>query len=54
MHNIIVSEPMDLIHINLMGLEMTVYTKEKPDMKKVLVVVDYFFHYVQAIKVDNK
>ena len=39
--NITASEPIDLIHIDLVGFETTIDTKEKPIVNKVLVVVDH-------------
>ena len=47
------SEPMDLVYVDLVGLETTMDVKKQPDMKKLLVVVDHFSCYVQAYKVDN-
>ena len=45
---------MDLVHIDFVGMETTVSTKAKPDVQKVLVVVDHFSRYVQAYKIENK
>ena len=36
------TEPMDLIHVNLVGMEVTVKTKKKPVVQKILVVTDHF------------
>ena len=52
--NIAATEPMDLIHIDLVGLEMTVDTRKTPVVKKVLVVVNHFSCYVQAYNVPDK
>ena len=52
--NIVASEPMDLIHIDLIGLEMTMDTLKKPEVQKLLVVVDHCSRYVQAYRVNNK
>ena len=54
MCSITASEPMDLIHTDLVGLETTVDTRKTPIVEKVLVVVDHFSRYVQAYKVANK
>ena len=34
-------EPMDLIHIDLVGMEVTIETKKKPVVQKILVVTDH-------------
>ena len=52
--NITVSEPMDLVHIDLLGLETTMNTKICPAVAKILVITDHFSCHVQAYKVDNK
>ena len=39
---------MELVHIDYVGMEVTVAAKEKPVVKNVLVVVDHFTWYVQA------
>ena len=39
---ITVTEPMDLMHIDLVGMEVTVETKKKPVVQKLLVVTDHF------------
>ena len=48
------TEPMDLIHINLVRMEVTVETKKKPVVQKILVVTDHFSRFVQAYKVKDK
>ena len=48
------TEPMDLIHVNLVGIEVTVETKMKPVVQKILVVTDHFSRFVQAYKVKDK
>ena len=48
------TEPMDLIHINLVRMEVTVETKKKPVVQKILVVMDHFSHFVKAYKVKDK
>ena len=52
--NITVSEPMDLVHIDLLGLETTMNTKVHPTVAKILVITDHFSHHVQAYKVEDK
>ena len=48
------TEPMDLVHINLVRKEVTVKTKKKPVVQKILVVTDHFSSFVQAYKVKDK
>ena len=48
------TEPMDLMHIDLVGMEVTVKTKKKPVVQKILVVTDHFSWFVQAYKVKDK
>ena len=52
--NIMASEPMDLMHIDLLGLETTMNTKVHPNVAKILVITDHFSHHVQANKVEDK
>ena len=53
MQPIICTEPMELVHIDYVGMEVTVATDKKPIMKNVLVVVDHFTRYVQAFVTKN-
>ena len=53
MQPIICTEPMELVHIDYVGMEVTVATDKKPVVKNVLVVVDHFTHYVQAFVTKN-
>ena len=48
MQPIICTEPMELVHINYVRMEVTVATDKKPIVRNVLVVVDHFTRYVQA------
>ena len=48
------TEPMDLIHINLIGMEVTVEIKKKPMVQKILVMTYHFSRFVQAYKVKDK
>ena len=53
MQPIICTEPMELVHINYLGMEVTVATDKKPVVQNVLVVVDHFTQYVQAFVTKN-
>ena len=53
LHPIICTEPMDLVHIDYVKMEVTVGLKEKPVVKDVLVVEDHFTHYIQAYVMKN-
>ena len=53
MQPIICTEPMELVHINYVGMEVTVATDKKPVVWNVLVVVDHFTRYVQAFVTKN-
>ena len=53
MQPIICTEPMELVHIDYVGMEMTVATRDKPVVKNVLVIVDHFTWYVQAYVTRN-
>ena len=39
------TEPMALVHIDLVGMEVTVETKKKPVMQKILLVTDHFSQF---------
>ena len=54
MQPIICTEPMELVHIDYAGMEVTVATQEKPVVKNVLVVVYHFTWYVQAYVTQNQ
>ena len=53
MQPIICTEPMELVHIDYVGMEVTVVTDKKPVVKNVLVVMDHFTQYVQAFVTKN-
>ena len=53
MEPIVCTQPMELVHIDYVGMEVTVATKEKPVVKNVLVVVDHFTRYIQAFVTNN-
>ena len=46
MQPIICTEPMELVHIDYVGMEVTLVTDKKPVVRNVLVVVDHFTRYV--------
>ena len=48
------TEPMDLMHIDLVGMEVTIETKKKPVVQKILVVIDHFSQFIQAYKVKDR
>ena len=50
---ILCTEPMDLVHIDYVKMEVTVGLKEKPEVKDVLVVEDHFTQYLQAYVTNN-
>ena len=52
--NIVALEPMDLIHVDLLGLETTMDPQVTPSVQKILVVTDHFSRHVQAYKVPDK
>ena len=53
MEPIVCTQAMELVHIDYVGMEVTVSTKDKLVVKNVLVVVDHFTHYVQAFVTNN-
>ena len=53
MQPIICTEPMELVHIDYVGMEVTIATNKKPVVKNMLMVVDHFTHYVQAFVMKN-
>ena len=54
MCTITATEPMDLVPIDLVRMEVTIETKKKPVVQKILVVTDHFSRFVQAYKVKDK
>ena len=48
------TEPLDLVHIDIVNMETTVATKDTPVVKKVLVVVDHFTRYVRAFVIPDR
>ena len=53
MEPIVCTEPLDLIHIDYISMEVTVGVKEKPVIKNVLVIEDHFTCYTQASVTNN-
>ena len=53
MQPIICTKPMELVHIDYIGMEVMVVTDKKPIVKNVLVVIDHFTWYVQAFVTKN-
>ena len=53
MEPILCTQPMELVHVDYKGMEVTLAAKEKPAVKNVLVVVDHFNRYVQAFVTKN-
>ena len=53
MEPIVCTQPMELVHVDYVGMEVTVSTKERPVVKNVLVIVDHFTCYVQAFVMKN-
>ena len=47
MEPIICSEPLDLVHIDFVSMEVMVGIKEKPVMKNILVIEDHFTRYTK-------
>ena len=50
---ILCMEPLDLVHIDYVSMEVTLGVKEKPVIKNVLVVEDHFTRYTQAYITNN-
>ena len=48
------TEPLDLVHIDIVNMETTVVTKDTLVVKKVLVVVDHFTRYVRAFVIPDR
>ena len=53
MQPIICTEPMELVHIDYVGMEVTIATDKKPIVWNMLVVIDHFTRYVQAFITKN-
>ena len=53
MEPIVCTEPLDLVHIDYVSMEVMVGMKEKPVVKNVLVIEDHFTRYTQAYVTNN-
>ena len=53
MEPIVCTQPMELVHVDYVGMEVSISAKEKPVVKNVLVVVDHFTRYIQAFVTNN-
>ena len=53
MEPILCTQPMELVHVDYVGMEVTVAAQEKPVVRNVLVIVDHFTRYVQAFVTNN-
>ena len=45
---ILATEPMDLVHINFVKMEIPGDLRKKPKTKNVLVIINHFMRFVQA------
>ena len=53
MEPILCTEPLDLVHINYVSMDVTMGVKKKPVIKNVLVVEDHFTCYTQVYVTNN-
>ena len=53
MEPILCTEPLDLVHIDYVSMEVTVGMTEKPVVKNILVIEDHFTHSTQAYVTNN-
>ena len=53
MEPILCTQPMELVHVDYVGMEVTVAAQEKPVVKNILVIVDHFTRYIQAFVMNN-
>ena len=53
MEPILCTEPLDLVHIDYVSLEVMVGVTEKPIVKNVLVIKDHFTRFTQAYVTNN-
>ena len=53
MEPVLCTEPLDLVHIDYVSMEVTVGVKEKPVVKNILVVEDHFTPFTQAYVTNN-
>ena len=48
------TEPLDLVHMDFIGMETTLAMKKRPVVKTVLVLVDHFTQYIHAYTVQDQ
>ena len=48
------TEPLDLVHMDFIKMEVTISPKKKLIVKQVLVIVDHFSCYIQAYITPNE
>ena len=53
MEPILCTEPLDLVHIDYISMEVMVVVTEKPVVKNVLVIEDHFTCFTQAYVTNN-
>ena len=53
MEPILCPEPLDLVHMDYVSMEVMVGVTEKPVVKNVLVVEDHFTRFTQAYVTNN-
>ena len=53
MEPILCTEPLDLVHIDYVSMEVTVGVTEKPVVKNILVIEDHFTRFTQAYVTNN-
>ena len=53
MEPILCTEPLDLVHIDFVSMEVTVGVTEKPVMKNVLAIEDHFTCFTQTYVTNN-
>ena len=53
MEPILCTQPMELVHVDYVGMEVTVAAQEKPVVKNILVIVDHLTRYIQAFVMNN-
>ena len=47
------TKPLDIVHMDFVGMETTIATRKQPVVKTVLVLVDHFTQYVRAYVVED-
>ena len=53
MEPILCTQPMELVHVDYVGMEVTVAAQEKLVVKNILVIVDHFTRFIQAFVTNN-